>query len=148
MPHLDDDTYWERRLLLCSDWATGGPALSRLTPTKQWLLHAFYLPSKPLRRSAVAEHRRRIVTRDRDLPRRASVAFQEFLDAQEAVDHDRRTAPPVSPRRGPTRGRRGRDETRLRNLVRPEPDAKLLAQALLLAWTESTSGKPDDDPPG
>ena len=108
MPHLDDDTYWERRLLLCSDWATGGPALSRLTPTKQWLLHASYLPSKPLRRSAVAEHRRRIVTRDRDLPRQASVAFQEFLDAQEAVDHDRRTAPPVSPRRGPTRGRRGR----------------------------------------
>lgn len=111
MPHLDDDTYWERRLLLCSDWATGGPALSRLTPTKQWLLHA-------------------------------------FLDAQEAVDHDRRTAPPVSPRRGPTRGRRGRDEVRLRSLVRPEPDAKLLAQALLLAWTESTSEKPDDDPPG
>ena len=148
MPHLDDDTYWERRLLLRSDWAAGGSALSRLTPTKQWALHAFYLPSKPLRRSAVTEHRRRILTRDRDLPRRAGVAFHEFLDAQEAVEHDIRAAPPVSPRRGPARGKRGRDEIRLRSLVHPEPDAKLLAQALLLAWAERASGKPEDDPPG
>lgn len=148
MPHLDDDTYWERRLLLRSDWASGAPTLSRLNPTKQWALHAFYLPSKPLRRRGAPEHRRRVLTLDRDLPRRAGAAFHEFLDAQEAVEHDIRTAPPVSPRRGPTRGRRGRDEIRLQSLVHPEPDAKLLALALLLAWTERSSGTPEDDLPG
>jgi hypothetical protein len=81
MPELTTNDYLERRHRLMTDWDAGGYTLSLIPAQAQWLLHDFYVPSRNLSPEELLAHRKHVTARNRDLPRRAGIAYRLFAEA-------------------------------------------------------------------
>jgi hypothetical protein len=71
VPRLTNDRYYKEHELLQRLWNSTHALYSILTPTEQWELHDFYLPSEDLTKQQLIVHRRDITKRRPSLPHRA-----------------------------------------------------------------------------
>jgi hypothetical protein len=120
MPRLNNDHYIQRHLLLRQMWLKQEGRFSLLTPTQQWDVHDYYLPSHEFTEAELLVHRRQITLEHPTVPARASKAFKILIDPARST----RTAETV---RTAPNGR----QIRVRAVVQPEPNFEQLARALL-----------------
>lgn len=120
MTALTIDEYLARRIELKEDWDTGGFRLSLIPAASQWYLHEFYALSRSLSVQRVLTHRTEATRRNRDLPRRAGIAFRQFLETGEGCE----------PNVTSIVYRPGRS-LRVHSLANPEPDTRRIADLLV-----------------
>ena len=130
MPRLTAKQYLPAHDQLRRFWLHQPRVFGELTPGEQWRLHHFFKPSHDLSDLELLQHREQVTKTRPSLPRQAGRALAKLQSAAAvvAVEGVRRAKAPA-----PVKIRRSRGERRLvvRAVVRPEPDIKKLAQALL-----------------
>jgi hypothetical protein len=134
MTQLTPAEYFARRQQLKEDWDAGGYRLSLIPPASQWYLHEFYAPSRSLSVQQLLARRVEVTARNRDLPRRASIAFRQFLETGEGRQPNVTSIPYQSGRR-----------LRVHSLVNPEPNTRRIAELLLrMARRQFATSRADD----
>jgi|GEM_PF-1833498 hypothetical protein len=161
MPRLSTDTYLWRHDFLSCIWENDRRLFALLSPTQQRELHRYYLPSTDLTLDQLGQHRRHLDQSEPSLGARAgkhyAVLHETFnhicdtygLDTvltgsavpDYVASHPRRTVR-YEPAHGSTR------IFSVAAVAKPEPNGKLLAQALLrLADQLTTQNQPTDVAP-
>jgi hypothetical protein len=118
-----------------------------LTSTEQWQLHDYFQPSKYLADTELLEHRKKISKERPSLPHQAgrALAKLERHAARLAVQH----AKPAALSQPVQHQRRGKDRViTVRSVVRPEPDLKLLARAIVMLAYHLDGAEPPAASPG
>lgn len=110
-------------------WQRYPSAFAILTPKAQWEVHDFYQPSKELTKEQLLAHRRQISRERPSLPAAAGKHF-DILNDYFRSDRELPKTEPSLDRSESAQGA-GNRQVRVRALVRPEPNLKLLASALV-----------------
>ena len=119
MSRLSNANYLYQRKHLQADWFDQhGWAFSRLTPTEETDLHAYFAVTKDLTDQEALAHRKAVSVRDQSLPQRAGRAY-----ARASVYVGHRPGPPAI-------GQMGSGRIVVHTLLRPEPGANQIIQAL------------------
>lgn len=92
-------------------------------------LHAYYMLTKDLTNEQLIVHREAVTKKSPSLPHRAGKASKALDAATERLSQ--LPKPALALRPAPRKGKRGPVSIRVTSLVRPEIDAKKLANALL-----------------
>jgi hypothetical protein len=122
MPRVTDQDYLDRHHRLRQVWLNASGRFANLATGEQWDLHAYYVPSKDLSDEALLEHRGRITQQRRSLPAKAGKAFEALASGKV---HAVVSGPVI------TKGKLAGHHLSVRAIVRPEPDLRKFAQALL-----------------
>jgi len=144
MPRLTDQTYLSNYDALRDGYLRGGQSFIRLDPHEQWALFGFYQHHEWHSRKELLSYRREISRLNPSLPQRAGKAFQHWQQLRnEAV---------VTPTQVQPAKRRNSTDFSLAFQVRPEPDVKLLAHAIIQVAKlqnaeRAARGDYEDDPP-
>lgn len=139
MPRLTNAEFLKRHHILRHNWLNNQSIYARLSPRHQWELHAYYQPDKELTDEQLLEHRIKITKEQSSLPARAGKHYDHLASSQ-GSEQDRR-AKPAKP---------GERQIRVWSVVRPEPDLRVFAKALVglaadLAEKEKQHGKATTD---
>jgi hypothetical protein len=129
MPRITTQQYLARRVFLKRAWNEFPAIFVLLRPNQQRALHAYFRPTEDWTDEQARAHRLDISKAQPSLPARAGKYFTELIDfAEAAAKRAKQTAAEDPPRaRVPASQRK----LRVRALMRPEPDAKKLAYALI-----------------
>lgn len=126
MPRISFATYCERRTKLSQVWQDSRDDFSGLSPKEQWALHGYYRFAEALSPKQLHEHWTEQRTKSSSLAQRAGRAYAAF----ELVLANKPVL--VKDMAQPVARKRKRDvKYKVRSLVRPEPDMRKLAKALL-----------------
>jgi len=133
MPRLTNKQYLARRAFLTKAWNEFPTVFVMLDPNQQLALHAYYQPSKDWTTDEALAHRQAITKRRPSLPAQTGKYFNQLCGwvdevAELAVKEQANSTPPAPRVRVPA-GKRG--PLRVRSLMKPEPDARRVAFALL-----------------
>jgi hypothetical protein len=121
MPRLSKKEYWKWHKSLRWLWLNHQDAYSYLSPSRQWLLHDFFLPSKDLTKEELLEHRKAITKERPGLPHQAGWALREL---NQVVHAPATVKQPVET----GKAKRGTATIRVRSLVKPEIDYDKVAK--------------------
>jgi hypothetical protein len=128
MPRLTNKQYLARRAFLAKIWQS---AFIMLDPGQQQALHAYYQPTKDWTNEEALAHRQAVTKRRPSLPAQTGKYFNQLCDWMDDAAEQAAKQPATSPVpqvRVPA-GKRG--PLRVRSLMKPEPDARLVAFALI-----------------
>lgn len=78
MPRLTNDLYYQRHRFLKKAWQDFDSLYAILTVSDQWLVHAYYVPSKNLTPEELLVHREGISKEQPSLPQAASKPFTKM----------------------------------------------------------------------
>jgi hypothetical protein len=134
MPRLTHDTYTDQRERLCEVWNFIEREFALLKPHEQWDLHRFYAISEDMTDAELRLHRRLVKQVDPSLPQRAGRAYAKLQrgDWSQAVT--------VSMTKGRT--------LTVRSIVKPKPDPRQYARALIQLSMEPPGSNPNLDAAG
>jgi hypothetical protein len=148
MPRLTDQHHLQTHRQLKRFWEHAKSAYGHLTPTEQWQLHDFYQPSKDLTDIELLKHRNEITIKRPSLPQQAGRALAK-LYAAAAYGAARgvrlRATATIKPAKRTIHRVRA---VQVYGVVKPEPDLKKLARALVqIAIDMQNKNKPDSERP-
>jgi hypothetical protein len=136
MPRLTSTEYLDAHYLLRRAHAEEPLLLNTMTPQQQWILHAYFVPTKKLTDQELLDHRAAITAEQSSLPQRAGRAYAQLTrNAGIAARHSqgdhalfRQVLSELVPGEAyvTKRGKR----ISIVGVARPEPDAKLFAQVV------------------
>lgn len=130
MPRLTNTDYLINRHLLIEVWERHWAQLAELPTFAQRDLHRYYAMSKDLYDDQALAHRKEATKKEPSLPQQAGRAFAQLEAVMREADLRSQSPSPVAIPPG-RRGKRRAMTIRVRALVRPEIDYKLIAEALL-----------------
>ena len=134
MPRLSTTKFLDHYRTLRYLWLNAPGAFASLTHQEQRLLHDFFQPSEDLAEWQLIEHRRQVTLVHPSLPHSAGRVFKKLqpLHDNHTVGKSHRAA------RIPRQKVRSDNGTaiRVRAIVRPQPDARLMWRALLILARE------------
>jgi hypothetical protein len=122
MPRVTNQKYLDRHYQLQERWVKELVQFSDVPALEQRHLHEYYLPSKRVTDEQLLEHRTLITKSQPSLPQKAGKAYSLLMNG----DVYRPTGGAVV-----TRGKLKGHRITVRPLIRPEPDLRKLAKALL-----------------
>ncbi|WP_064444336.1 hypothetical protein [Rhodococcus sp. YH3-3] len=124
MSRLSSSTFITQHHQLKELWNSHQDSYRWMSPADQQLIHDFYRPSENLSDDELKQHRRHITVTNKSLANRAGKAYARFIRGE---TYDAPSTTTSS----------GRIVT-IRPVLRPQPDAQLLAKALIqLAMEEA-----------
>ncbi|HVV26283.1 MAG TPA: hypothetical protein VHC21_04620 [Candidatus Saccharimonadales bacterium] len=128
MPRLSKKEYWQWHVKLRWLWLNHQYFYKYLSPTKQWILHDFFQPSKDISREELLAHRKAITKERPGLPHQAGWALRDLNQMIHRYAKARKPAPaPVTNGRGKSGAKRVKVTG---SLVRPEIDPDQMARVL------------------
>lgn len=137
MPRLTSQQYLEAHQKLAIAHHDEPLMFGSLSPAEQWALHAYFVPSKGLSDQQLLDHRKTITKEQPSLPQRAGRALahieRNYDVAAEAAHGDHTMYRKVLSDLAPGEAfvtKRGR-QIRVVGIAKPEPDARLFAQAIV-----------------
>jgi hypothetical protein len=139
VPRISSNTYLNRCSFLRKAWLEFPTVIDNQSPNDQWVIHSYFQPSKHLSPQQQFAHRKIVNLQRLSLPARAGKIY-----AQICIQYERRLA--AESQANPAPARKGTRLVRARGVVRPAPDAKLIAQAIVnlaeqMAWEREQEGK-------
>jgi hypothetical protein len=124
VPRLSNKQYLNQRVFLAKTRRGVSDAFSRLTHTKQREILDYFQPNQELTDAQALEHRSIVTNARPSLPHRAGKHFRELSTRTNDVI-----------RRPEAQARRTKigttSDVRIRGLAKPEPDARMIAHALM-----------------
>jgi hypothetical protein len=127
MPRLTNRHYLEIHYHIRSVWLDNPHPLTALSPKEQWDIHRYFMPDEGLSDDDLLTHRRRVTQFEPKTPQRAGRAYAHLL---RAIKEEQEFLPVLRPPRKKYQ-RVEAGELTVRAVMRPVPDAKLLARALI-----------------
>ena len=131
MPRFTNKEYLQRHEVARRIWQQYRGKFGDLSVNQQWDLHDFYRPSEELTAEALIEHRRRVSRERPSLAALANKAYKILVDPN----------PPTAVSVTPAAAVGSKRAIRVRAIVRPTPDLRKLARALIeLAEEQAREG--------
>jgi hypothetical protein len=127
---MNPEDYIECRNRLAKDWTEDNSFMSLIEPSEQWDLHAYFEFHKDKNDDEALSHQANIAACEPDLEVSALAAFRRLVAELNAA-HARATSKTATPAPTARSGRKHDYQIEVRSVVRPELDARLMAEVVI-----------------